>query len=49
MQASDDKSDEDGFEVRSDSEDFPGWIIAFVVGFELALIPLLGLLVFGVW
>ena len=49
MQASDDKSDEDGFEVRSDSEDFPGWIIAFVVGFELGLVPLLLLMMLGVW
>ena len=49
MQASDDKSAEDGFKVRSDSEDFPGWIIAFVVGFELGLVPLLLLMMLGVW
>ena len=48
MQASDDKSDKDGFEVRSDSEDFPSWIIAFVVGFELGLVPLLLLMMLGV-
>lgn len=49
MQASDDKSEDDGFKVRSDNEDFPGWIIAFVVGFELGLVPLLLLMMFGVW
>lgn len=48
MQASDDKS-ENEFEVRSDSEDFPSWIIAFVVGFELGLVPLLLLMMLGVW
>lgn len=48
MQASDDKS-EDEFEVKSDSEDFPSWIIAFVVGFELGLVPLLLLMMLGVW
>lgn len=37
MQASDDKPKDDGFKVRSDSEDFPGWIMAFVVGFELGV------------
>ncbi len=48
MQASDYKS-ENEFEVRSDSEDFPSWIIAFVVGFELGLVPLLLLMMLGVW
>ena len=48
MQASDDKS-ENEFEVRSDSEDFPSWIITFVVGFELGLVPLLLLMMLGVW
>ena len=49
MQVSDDKPKDDGFKVRSDSEDFPGWIIAFVVGFELGLVPLLLLMMLGVW
>lgn len=48
MQASDDKS-ENEFKVRSDSEDFPSWIIAFAVGFELGLVPLLLLMMLGVW
>lgn len=48
MQASDDKF-KDEFEVKSDSEDFPSWVIAFVVGFELGLVPLLLLMMLGVW
>ena len=47
MQAGDDKPKE--FEAGSDIEDFPGWIMAFVVGFELGLVPLLLLMMLGVW
>lgn len=48
MQASDDKS-EDEFEVKSGSEDSPSRIIALAAGFELGLVPLLLLMMLGVW
>ena len=48
MQASDDKS-EDEFEVKSGGEDFPSRIIALAAGFELGLVPLLLLMMLGVW